>query len=176
MKRFLCILLSASLLLCPVLTGCGDKKEEGTSEPAGTEALTPQDSDTMHLNMLFTLIGTPDVGVTELLGDGIDQKYRADGSLKMRTVDGTACGVDITFDVCYDELGDVSSVDVDFPASVSEEQLTATVSELTGRKPSQDGKWQAETAIVSLAETDGHMCMTLKSFSAEPDGEDPVQY
>ena len=175
MKRFLCILLSASLLLCPVLTGCGDKKED-TSESAGAEALTPQDSDTMHLNMLFTLIGTPDVGVTELLGDGIDQKYRADGSLKMRTFDGTACGVDITFDVCYDELGDVSSVDVDFPSSVSEEQLSATVTELTGRKPSKDGKWQAETAIISLAKADGYMCMTLEPFSAEPDSDDTVQY
>ena len=175
MKRFLCILLSASLLLCPVLTGCGDKKED-TSESAGAEALTPQDSYTMHLNMLFTLIGTPDVGVTELLGDGIDQKYRADGSLKMRTFDGTACGVDITFDVCYDELGDVSSVDVDFPSSVSEEQLSATVTELTGRKPSKDGKWQAETAIISLAKADGYMCMTLEPFSAEPDSDDPVQY
>ena len=165
MKRFLCILLSLSLL-CTGLAGCGDKDKQGGASD-GIETLTPQDNDTMHLNMLFTLIGTPDVGITELLGDGIGQKYRADSSVQMRTFTGTACGVDITFSIYYDDLHDVSSVDVDFPSSVSQEQLSATITQLIEREPSGDGKWQAETAIISLAEADGHMRITLEPFVME---------
>lgn len=176
MKRFLCILLSAALLLC-LLAGCGSKNNSETDPNASSnsEALTEDENDTMHLNMLFSLIGTPDMGVTELLGDGSDQKYRADGSLRQRTFDGVVYGADIEFSVCYDEYGDVSSIDVDFDPSISEAQLTATITELTRREPVSDNTWQAETAIVSLTEKDGYMCMTLTAFSPES-AEDPVQY
>lgn len=169
MNRFLCFLLCA-LLLCPALCGCG-KDDGGQPSDTAVQALTPQDGDTMHLNMLFTLIGTPDIGVTELLGDGTGQKYRADGSLRLRTFEGTACGVELAFTVYYDKLGDVSSIDADFPTSVSIQQLTETVNELTGRKPSEDGTWMAETAVVSLTEAEDHVCMKLDPIVIEIEDE-----
>lgn len=172
MKRFLCILLTGSLLLCP-LSGCGKKKDAAAgSAPAASGALTQQKNDTMHLNMLFSLIGTPDIGVTELLGDGENQKYGADGSLQQRTFEGTVYGADITFDVHYDEYGDVSDIAVSFPSSISRAELEKTVTELVDRKPSADGSWQAETAVVTLDETDGHVCMMLKPFSGGPEPEE----
>lgn len=167
MKRFVCMLLSVSLFLCPVLTGCGNKQDNDEKSKSSAQALTPQDDDTMHLNMLFSLIATPDVGVTELLGDGTDQRYRADGSLKSRSFEGVSCGVAITFDVSYDSLGDVNSVTVQFPSSVSEEQLAATVTELTGREQRDDGNWYAETAEVSLTQEGDQWCMLLEAFTGE---------
>lgn len=165
MKRFLCIILSAALLMCP-LSGCGKKDGGSANASQASDALTEDENDTMHLNMLFSLIGTPDTGVTELLGDGEKQKYNADGSLKQRMFSGIVYRTEITFTVFYDEFGDVSSIDVDFPASLSQDQLSATVTNLIGRQPAEDGTWQAETAVISLVHKDDHMCMTLVPYAA----------
>lgn len=175
MKRFFCILLSAILML-GMLAGCGGSKDS-TDDAASTtaSALEAQEDDTMHMNMLFSMIGTPDNGVTELLGDGNDQKYRADGSLLQREYDGVVYGKDIVFTVSYDEYGDVDEIDVDFDDSVTEEQLAEEISALTGRERNDDGKWTAETAVVSLTKTDGGMCITLTQFSAET-ADDDVEY
>ena len=51
-NRLLCLTLSVSLLL-GLLTGCGKKNADDNGTPATTQALTAQDTDTMHLNMLF---------------------------------------------------------------------------------------------------------------------------
>lgn len=167
MKRFFPIFLSVLCLFS--LTACGKQSEPApeTEQPA---ALTEQADDTMHLNMLFSLIGTPDVGVTELLGDGEDQSYHADGTLASRTFTGTTLGVDVTFVVNYNEYGDVTSIGVDFP-DVSEEQLSAALTNLTGREPSSDGIWHTETANVSLT-AEGSQCrVTLTEHTGEPTEE-----
>lgn len=176
MKKFLMILLSA-ICICGMLVGCGNK-EEPSPEPessSASETLTPQESDTMHLNMLFTLMSTPDRGVTELLGEGEKTKYRADGSLRSRQYNGIVCGKEITFIIVYDEYSDVSMIDIYFDDSVTEKQLADTVCELTGRKPVKN-VWNAENAKISLQKTDSGLCITLEPFTAEGDSEDTVQY
>ncbi|MDO5783560.1 MAG: hypothetical protein Q4P20_00695 [Eubacteriales bacterium] len=176
MKRFLCVLLSAVLML-GMLAGCGGKKndtDDPATEPAASAPLEVQEDDTMHMNMLFSMMGTPDNGVTELLGDGNHQKYRADGSLLQREYDGVVYGRDIVFSVSYDEYGDVDEIDVDFDDSVSEDQLAEEISTLTGRERDSEGKWTAETAVVSLTDTADGICVTLTQFSAE--SEDDVEY
>ena len=112
MKQFLCLILSA-VLLTGLLAGCGKKKNDTESDPAAGAAgtLTIQEDDTMNLNMLFSLMSTPDHGVTELLGEGNDQKYNGDGILTQREYDGIAYGQHIIFTVSYNDYGDVSSID-----------------------------------------------------------------
>ena len=173
MKRVLCILLSAVMLL-GMCVGCGKKDSTDEPDTAASSALESQADDTMQLNMLFSMMDTPDNGVTELLGDGNDQKYRADGSLLQREYDGVVYGKNIVFTVSYNEYGDVNAIDVDFDDSVSEEQLSDAVCDLTGREPNADGEWHAETAIVTISPTADGVCMMLKQFSAE--SEDEVQY
>lgn len=177
MKRFICILLSTILTL-GMLAGCGGKKndtDDTSTSSAASAPLEAQEDDTMHMNMLFSMIGTPDNGVTELLGDGNHQKYRADGSLFQRDYDGVVYGKDIVFTVSYNEYGDVDEIDVDFDDSVSEQQLIEEISALTGREQNNDGKWTAETAVVSLTKTDNGMCVILTQFSAES-AENDVEY
>lgn len=169
MKKFLYILLSAALLLSP-LTACGSK-DTGSAAQQESQAMTETQSDTMHLNMLFSLIGTPDVGVTELLGDGDSQKYSADGTLTQRLYSGVVYGTNVTFSVSFDEFSDVSAIDVDFDASVSQDALSATITELTGRKPAKDGTWQAETAVVSIQQKENCMCMTLVPYQGPETNE-----
>ncbi len=175
MKKLLCMALAVALLLCP-LYGCGNsggdsEEEESTASASTEEALTEGENDTMHLNMLFSLIDTPDKGVTELLGEG-ERKYNADGSLKLRQFSGTVYSTDVTFIVYYDDLGDVSSIDVDFPTTLTEDALAATITQLTGRERTDDGTWRAETAVVTLEEQDDCYCMTLESYSATENAED----
>lgn len=176
MKRFLCLILSA-VLFTSLLTGCGNKKNDTNADTDGAkaDALTIQEDDTMHLNMLFSLMSTPDHGVTELLGDGNDQTYNSDGVLTQREYDGIAYGQKVTFQVGYNNYGDVSSIDVDFGDDVTKQQLTDVITELVGREPKDDGKWHSDTATVSIVTHDGHPCILLEQFDVES-AEDPNQY
>lgn len=167
-NRLLCLTLSVSLLL-GLLTGCGKKNADSNGTPATTQALTAQDTDTMHLNMLFSLISTPDSGVTELLGDGSSQKYNADGELTAREFDdGIVYGCKVTFTVYYNTYGDVTSICILFPKSdhITEKQLRDTVTELVGRNP--DGnEWKADTATVTLSDTEDGLTLQLEQFEAD---------
>ena len=176
MKQFLCLILSA-VLLTGLLAGCGKKKNDTESDPAAGAAgtLTIQEDDTMNLSMLFSLMSTPDHGVTELLGEGNDQKYNGDGILTQREYDGIAYGQHIIFTVSYNDYGDVSSIDVDFKDDVTRQQLTDMVTELLNRQPKEDGKWHSDTATVSIVEHDGHLGILLEQFEVES-AEDPNQY
>ena len=176
MKQFLCIVLSA-VLLTGLFTGCGKKKNdtEPDTSAGNTGALTIQEDDTMNLNMLFSLMSTPDHGVTELLGEGNDQKYNADGVLTQREYYGIACGQKVVFTVSYNDYGDVSSIDVGFEDNVTQEQLSDMVTELLGRQPREDGKWHSDTATVSIVKKDGRPGILLEQFEVES-AEDPNQY
>ena len=176
MKQFLCVILSA-VLLTGLLTGCGNKKNDSDTDTAADTAgaLTIQEDDTMNLNMLFSLMSTPDHGVTELLGEGNDQKYNADGVLIQREYYGIACGQKVVFTVSYNDYGDVSSIDVEFEDNVTQEQLSDMVTELLGRQPKEDGKWHSDTATVSIVKKDGHPGILLEQFEVES-AEDPNQY
>ena len=176
MKQFLCVILSA-VLLTVLLTGCGNKKNDSDTDTAADTAgaLTIQEDDTMNLNMLFSLMSTPDHGVTELLGEGNDQKYNADGVLTQREYYGIACGQKVVFTVSYNDYGDVSSIDVEFEDNVTQEQLSDMVTELLGRQPREDGKWHSDTATVSIVKKDGHPGILLEQFEVES-AEDPNQY
>ena len=165
MKRFLCITLSI-LCMISLFTGCGNKDSNGKTTN-DTPALTEQDDDTMHLNMLFSLIGTPDIGVTELLGDGESQKYNAQGNLTKRIFSGTTLGLDIIFTVNYNDFSDVTSIDVDFPSEISEDQLAATITNLIGNPPQKDGIWHTELANISLYEEEDHYCITLSEHTGD---------
>lgn len=167
-NRLLCLTLSGILLL-GLFSGCGKKDADSNGTPATTQALTTQDTDTMHLNMLFSLISTPDSGVTELLGDGSSQKYNADGELTSREFDdGIVYGCKVTFTVYYNTYGDVTSICVLFPKSdhITEKQLRDTVTELVGRNP--DGnEWKADTATVTLSDTEDGLTLQLEQFEAD---------
>lgn len=176
MKRFLCILLSAALTL-GILAGCGGEKDNTDEPSADVSSYAPleaQEDDTMKMNMLFSMMGTPDNGVTELLGEGSHQKYRADGSIFQREYDGVVYGRAIVFTVSYNEYNDVDEIDVNFDGSVSTEQLSEEITALTGCEQDSDGTWTADTAVVSLTQTADGMCVTLTQFSAET--EDDVEY
>lgn len=152
-----------------LLTGCGKKNADDNGTPATTQALTAQDTDTMHLNMLFSLISTPDSGVTELLGDGSSQKYNADGELTAREFDdGIVYGCKVTFTVYYNTYGDVTSICILFPKSddMTEDQLRDTVTELVGRNPDGD-EWKADTATVTLSDTEDGLTLQLEQFEAD---------
>ena len=170
MKRLLCFLLSATCVF-PLLTSCGNDTADRTEEDTSSAVLEEQADDTMHLNMLFSLINTPDIGVTELLGDGNQQKYNAQGNISRRTFSGTAFGMDLTFDVCYNDYSDVSSIEVDFPEDADEEQLTATLTHLIGKEPSDHGTWHTESASVSLENTDDCYRVILTAHTGEPNHE-----
>lgn len=166
MNRFLCLVLSG-LLLVGLFCGCGKADDSAAADTEDTNAaLEIQDDDTMHLNMLFSLISTPDSGVTELLGDGVDQKYDADGNLTERDFDGVAYGLSLTYTIYYNEYGDVTSIRVQFPQDVTEEQLRATVTELVGREPTDD-VWQADTATITLKPDDDGLLLDLEQFEAD---------
>ena len=166
MKRLLCFLLSAACVF-PLLAGCGSDTADRT-EDSSSAVLEEQADDSMHLNMLFSLINTPDVGVTELLGDGDDQSYNAQGTISKRVFSGTSFGLELTFAVCYNDFGDVSSVEMDFPDEVSEAQLTATLTHLIGREPSDDGSWHTESAAVTLENTDDCYRVILTAHTGDP--------
>lgn len=167
MKRLICMLLCICLA-CP-LTACGKDsgKKRGTENPNATahQALTESEEDTMHLNMLFSLVGTPDSGVTELLGDG-EARWK-DESIASRTFTGTAYGAAVSFTIYYNAYADVSSIEASFAPSVSEDDLADKITELTGRSRSEDGTWHADNALVSLERTDGSVIMTLEAHSFE---------
>ena len=171
-NRLLCLALSGVLLL-GLFTGCGSKNDTAADEdtPATTQALTAQEDDTMHMNMLFSLISTPDSGVTELLGDGSSQKYNADGELTAREFDdGVVYGCHVTFTVYYNAYGDVTSIRVVFPksADITEDQLRDTITELVGRNPDGD-EWKADTATITLSNTDDGLTLNLEQFEADTD-------
>ena len=113
--------------------------------------------------------------VTELLGEGNDQKYNADCVLTQREYYGIACGQKVVFTVSYNDYGDVSSIDVEFEDNVTQEQLSDMVTELLGRQPREDGKWHSDTATVSIVKKDGHPGILLEQFEVES-AEDPNQY
>lgn len=167
-NRLLCLALFGVLLL-GLFTGCGKKTTVDEDTPSAAQALTAQDDDTMHMNMLFSLISTPDSGVTELLGDGSAQKYNADGDLTAREFDdGVVYGCHVTFTVYYNAYGDVSSIRVVFPKSddITEDQLRDTVTELVGRNPDGD-EWKADTATITLSSTDDGLTLNLEQFEAD---------
>lgn len=167
-NRLLCLALSGVLLL-GLFTGCGKKNTAEANTPAATQALTAQEDDTMHMNMLFSLISTPDSGVTELLGDGSSQKYNADGDLTAREFDdGVVYGCHVIFTVYYNAYGDVTSIRVVFPKSsdITEDQLRDTVTELVGRNPDGD-EWKADTATITLSSTDDGLTLNLEQFEAD---------
>ncbi len=167
-NRLLCLALSGILLL-GLFTGCGKKDTADEDTPAATQALTAQEDDTMHMNMLFSLISTPDSGVTELLGDGSSQKYNADGKLTSREFDdGVVYGCHITFTVYYNAYGDVTSIRVVFPksADITEDQLRDTVTKLVGRNPDGD-TWKADTATITISSTDDGLTLNLEQFEAD---------
>lgn len=176
MKRFLCLFLSAALL-ASLLTGCGKKQSDDSADDSSSSnaALTVQDEDTMQLNMLFSLMSTPDNGVTELLGDGNHQKYNADGSLAQREYDGIAYGQTVNFTVSYNEYGDVSSIYVEFEKDVTREQVSDVITELVGREANDDGTWRSDTATVSIVENDEDICIILEQYEVDS-AEDPNQY
>lgn len=169
-RRFFCLFLSAALV-AGILTGCGNKKSDDADDASATnassETLTIQDDDTMHLNMLFSLISTPDNGVTELLGDGNHQKYNADGTLSQREYDGIVYGQKVSFTVSYNEYNDVDSIYVTFGKPVTKEQIIHAMTELLGREPNDSGAWTTDTATVSITQSDTNICITLKQYEAE---------
>lgn len=168
-SRFFVVLLCTALLAA-ALVGCGKTEQTDTaSDSMSNDALTIQDDDTMHLNMLFSLMSTPDNGVTELLGDGNDQEYRADGTIAKREFDGVAYGHKVVFAVSYNEYNDVDSIYVEFEKSLTEQQISDTITDLVGREP-KDGVWTTDTATVTLSQDDGHVCLTLKQFEVEDVG------
>ncbi len=167
MKRLICLLLCICLA-CP-LTACGKDsgKKRGTENPsaAAHQALTESEKDTMHLNLLFSLVGTPDTGVTELLGDG-EARWK-DERIASRAFTGTIYGTAVAFTVYYNEYVDVSSVEAEFAPSVSEDDLADKITEVTGRSRLEDGTWHADNALVSLERTDGSVIMTLEAHIFE---------
>lgn len=175
MKRLFYIVLSA-VLLTGLLTGCANKKNTASDATNGTTGtLTVQKEDTMNLNMLLSLMSTPDHGVTELLGKGTNQKYNADDLLVQREYSGIVYGKHIIFTISYNEYGDVTRIDVTFEDKVTKKQLTHIITDLVGRKPKEDGKWLADTATVSIVDHDGHPGLLLEQFVVES-AEDVTQY
>lgn len=180
MKKVLCMLLSATLML-GALAGCGGN--DSNSDDAGSstnttttgtpqqtaEALTPGTTDTLNLQLLFSLMNTPDSGVVELLGEGSKQAYNTDSSIRQRIYsDNTIYDSSMTFTVSYDTSGSVSSVAADFAQTISQEQLAATLTQLLGEGPSDENIWNAETTAVSLQQKEDHICMNLVSGIGNP--------
>lgn len=169
MKRFLCILLCGCMLLS-TLCSCGKKQETQAQDTQTTEsqesALKIQDNDTLHINMLFTFMSSPDVAVTELLGDGDSQKYYADGELKSRSFSGTAFGLEISYTVHYNEYGDVDEVTACFP-DVSEDALHDVLESCAEKKFDKDGTLHLDTCYAALTPDDNSVIMTLYPYSGD---------
>lgn len=174
MKQFLCIVLSA-VLLAGILTGCGSKNKAESDAADTAETLTIQKDDTMNLNMLLSLMSTPDHGVTELLGKGTNQKYNADDLLIQREYTGIVYGKHIVFTISYNEYGDVSRIDVTFEDDVTKQQLTDIITDLLNREPKEDGKWHADIATISIVDHEGHPGLLLEQFVVES-ADDTNQY
>ena len=167
MKRFFCILLCGCMLLS-TLCACGKEQETQTAqtdEPQ-EQALTIQENDTLHINMLFTFMSSPDVAVTELLGDGDSQKYYADSELESRSYSGIAFGQEMTYAVHYNEHGDVDKVTACFP-DVSENALHDALEICAEKQFDQDGTLHLDTSYAELQQDDNSVIMTLHPYSGE---------
>lgn len=170
MKRttLLLLLLAGVLLLAPLI-GCGKQADdrEQTTDRTQQTALTT-DNDTFQLLMLDRMIQTPDTGVTELLGDGDDQTYDADGNLATRVYHGTLFGQEVSYTIFF-SLDDVTKAVVTFPVEISSDDLTPLITKQLELESKDDGAWHTDTALVTTQTTDGHTEIACTSYSLTED-------
>lgn len=162
--------LLTGLLLLALLSGCGKQPAQPDTQDdttASAELVNPElstDNDTFQLLMLDRLIQTPDTGVTELLGDGDDQTYDAQGELATRVYHGTLFGQEVSYTVSF-SLNDVTSAVVTFPCRLHSDDLIPLISEQLALEPKDDGAWHTETALVILEDTDETTQIVFQSYS-----------
>lgn len=167
MKRnsWLPLLLTGILLLTP-LAGCGKKNADNSAQNSSSaqHVELTTDNDTFQLLMLDRMIQTPDTGVTELLGDGDDQTYDANGDLATRVYHGTLFGQKVSYTVSF-SLDDVTKAVVTFPIEIKTEDLTPMITKQLDLELKDDGAWHTETALVTITNADGHTEIACTSYS-----------